>query len=34
MEMPVEAEEAGTVAEVLVTEGQSVIEGAVLVRLA
>ena len=33
MEMPVEAEETGTVAEVLVSEGQAVIEGAPLVRL-
>jgi acetyl-CoA carboxylase biotin carboxyl carrier protein len=33
MEMPVEAEDSGTVAEILVSEGQSVVEGAVLVRL-
>ncbi|WP_044247450.1 acetyl-CoA carboxylase biotin carboxyl carrier protein subunit [Chondromyces apiculatus] len=33
MEMPVEAEEEGEVAEVLITEGQAVTEGAALVRL-
>ncbi|WP_437554077.1 biotin/lipoyl-binding carrier protein [Sorangium sp. So ce327] len=33
MEMPVEAEEAGTVEEILVTEGAAVTEGAPLVRL-
>ncbi len=33
MEMPVEAEESGVVDEVLVTEGQSVTEGAPVVRL-
>lgn len=33
MEMPVEAEEDGTVDVVLVAEGQAVIEGAPLVRL-
>jgi acetyl-CoA carboxylase biotin carboxyl carrier protein len=34
MEMPVEAEDDGVVAEILVTEGQAVTEGAPLVRLA
>ncbi|CAN93859.1 MULTISPECIES: acetyl-CoA carboxylase biotin carboxyl carrier protein subunit [Sorangium] len=34
MEMPVEAEEAGTVEEILVTEGAAVTEGAPLVKLA
>ncbi|WP_437737900.1 acetyl-CoA carboxylase biotin carboxyl carrier protein subunit [Sorangium sp. So ce1335] len=34
MEMPVEAEEEGTVEEILVTEGASVTEGAPLVKLA
>ncbi len=34
MEMPVEAEEEGTVEEILVTEGAAVTEGAPLVRLA
>jgi acetyl-CoA carboxylase biotin carboxyl carrier protein len=33
MEMPVEAEDSGVVEEVLVTEGQSVTEGAPVVRL-
>ncbi len=33
MEMPVESEEEGTVAEILITEGQAVSEGAPLVRL-
>jgi acetyl-CoA carboxylase biotin carboxyl carrier protein len=33
MEMPVEAEDPGTVAEILVEEGQSVSEGDVLVVL-
>ena len=33
MEMPVEAEDEGVVAEILSTEGQSVTEGAPLVRL-
>jgi acetyl-CoA carboxylase biotin carboxyl carrier protein len=33
MEMPVEAEDEGEVAEVLVTEGQAVTEGAPLVTL-
>ncbi|WP_437593931.1 biotin/lipoyl-binding carrier protein [Sorangium sp. So ce1000] len=34
MEMPVEAEEEGTVEEILVTEGAAVTEGAPLIRLA
>ncbi|XXX82016.1 acetyl-CoA carboxylase biotin carboxyl carrier protein subunit [Sorangium sp. So ce134] len=34
MEMPVEAEEEGTVEEVLVTEGAAVTEGAPLIKLA
>ena len=34
MEMPVESEEEGTVAEILVQEGQAVTEGAPLVSLA
>ena len=34
MEMPVEAEDEGTVEEILVQEGQAVTEGAPLVRLA
>ncbi|WP_437330402.1 acetyl-CoA carboxylase biotin carboxyl carrier protein subunit [Sorangium sp. So ce381] len=34
MEMPVEAEEEGTVEEILITEGAAVTEGAPLVRLA
>ncbi|WP_437300739.1 acetyl-CoA carboxylase biotin carboxyl carrier protein subunit [Sorangium sp. So ce426] len=34
MEMPVEAEEEGTVEEILVTEGAAVTEGAPLVKLA
>jgi acetyl-CoA carboxylase biotin carboxyl carrier protein len=34
MEMPVESEEDGTVAAILVTEGQAVTEGAPLVELA
>jgi acetyl-CoA carboxylase biotin carboxyl carrier protein len=34
MEMPVESEEVGVVEEILVTEGQAVTEGAVLVTLA
>ena len=34
MEMPVESEEVGVVQEILVTEGQAVTEGAVLVALA
>lgn len=33
MEMPVEAEDSGVVEEILVTEGQSVTEGAPLVRI-
>ena len=33
MEMPVEAEEAGTVTEILCAEGQAVSEGDALVRL-
>ena len=33
MEMPVESEEAGVVEEILCAPGQSVVEGAVLVRL-
>jgi acetyl-CoA carboxylase biotin carboxyl carrier protein len=33
MEMPVEAELDGKVVEILVTEGQSVVEGAPLVRI-
>jgi acetyl-CoA carboxylase biotin carboxyl carrier protein len=33
MEMPVEAEDEGEVAEILITEGQAVTEGAPLVRL-
>ncbi len=33
MEMPVEAEEEGTVKAILVTEGQSVVEGTPLVEL-
>ena len=33
MEMPVESEDDGVVAEILCTEGQAVTEGAVLVRL-
>jgi len=33
MEMPVEAEESGTVAEILCEQGQSVTEGQPLVRL-
>ena len=33
MEMPVEAEDDGEVAEILTTEGAAVAEGAVLVRL-
>jgi acetyl-CoA carboxylase biotin carboxyl carrier protein len=33
MEMPVEAEDSGEVAEILVQEGQSVTEGSPLVRL-
>ncbi|AKT40476.1 acetyl-CoA carboxylase biotin carboxyl carrier protein subunit [Chondromyces crocatus] len=33
MEMPIEAEEEGEVAEVLVSEGQSVVEGEVVVTL-
>jgi acetyl-CoA carboxylase biotin carboxyl carrier protein len=33
MEMPVEAEDAGVVEEILCAPGQSVVEGAVLVRL-
>ncbi len=33
MEMPVEAEDSGVVEEILVTEGQGVKEGEVLVRL-
>ncbi len=33
MEMPVEAEDEGVVVEILVSPGQSVVEGAVLVRL-
>lgn len=34
MEMPVEAEEEGTVKAILITEGQSVVEGAPLIELA
>ncbi|WP_437311512.1 biotin/lipoyl-binding carrier protein [Sorangium sp. So ce388] len=34
MEMPVEAEDEGTVEEILVTEGASVTEGAPLIKLA
>ncbi|WP_437767560.1 biotin/lipoyl-binding carrier protein [Sorangium sp. So ce281] len=34
MEMPVEAEEEGTVEEILVTEGAAVTEGAPLIKLA
>ncbi|WP_437718645.1 acetyl-CoA carboxylase biotin carboxyl carrier protein subunit [Sorangium sp. So ce448] len=34
MEMPVEAEEEGTVEEILITEGAAVTEGAPLVKLA
>ena len=34
MEMPVEAEDEGTVAEILIQEGQAVTEGAPLIRLA
>lgn len=34
MEMPVESEEEGMVQEILVTEGQAVTEGAVIVILA
>ncbi|WP_437820440.1 biotin/lipoyl-binding carrier protein [Sorangium sp. So ce1078] len=34
MEMPVEAEEEGTVKEILVTEGAAVTEGAPLIELA
>jgi acetyl-CoA carboxylase biotin carboxyl carrier protein len=34
MEMPVESEEEGTVAEINAAEGQSVVEGQVLVTLA
>ncbi|WP_441286482.1 biotin/lipoyl-binding carrier protein [Sorangium sp. KYC3313] len=34
MEMPVEAEEDGTVEEILVTEGAAVTEGAPLIKLA
>lgn len=33
MEMPVEAEEEGTVKAILITEGQSVVEGQPLVEL-
>lgn len=33
MEMPVEAEEEGTVRAILITEGQSVVEGQPLVEL-
>ncbi|WP_437339000.1 biotin/lipoyl-binding carrier protein [Sorangium sp. So ce296] len=34
MEMPVEAEDEGTVEEILVTEGAAVTEGAPLIKLA
>jgi acetyl-CoA carboxylase biotin carboxyl carrier protein len=34
MEMPVEAEDSGTVAEILIEQGQAVTEGQPLVRLA
>ena len=34
MEMPVEAEQSGVVAEILVKENQQVMEGAPLIRLA
>lgn len=33
MEMPVEAEDSGKVIEILIVEGQSVVEGAPLVRI-
>jgi acetyl-CoA carboxylase biotin carboxyl carrier protein len=33
MEMPVEAEDSGKVVEILISEGQSVVEGAPLVRI-
>ena len=33
MEMPVEAEDEGEIAEILIVEGQAVTEGAALVRL-